>query len=64
MAIAYGRNGDMAMSSLAMAEEAAIQGKTADARFFADRAKKGLPPDSPYRLQAEDILRTTEEKSR
>jgi predicted Zn-dependent protease len=60
MAIAYGRNGDLPMSSLALAEEALLKRKKTDARFYAKRAEKGLPPNSSYRLQAQDILRAIE----
>jgi predicted Zn-dependent protease len=58
MAIAYGRNGNLPMSSLALAEEAVLKGRKADARFYAKRAEKGLPTNSSYSLQAQDILRT------
>ena len=60
LAIAYGRKGDMGMSSLAMAEEAFYRGKRADARYHAERAEKLLPRDSPAQLRADDILRATE----
>jgi predicted Zn-dependent protease len=60
MAIAYGRNGDLPISSLALAEEALLKRKKTDARFYAKRAEKGLPPNSSYRLQAQDILRAIE----
>lgn len=61
LATAYGRKGDMGMSSIAMAEEAIILGKKKDARFFAERADKLLPKDSAGHVQAQDILRATDE---
>ena len=61
MATAYGRKNEMGLSSLAMAEEANLQGRRADARFLAERANRTLPEGSPYRLQAQDLLRATED---
>lgn len=56
LAIAYGRKGDMGMSSLAMAEEAMLLDKKNDAVFHAGRAEKLLPHGSMGWLQAQDIL--------
>ncbi len=61
LATAYGRKNEMGLSSLAMAEEAILQGRRADARFLAERANRTLPESSPYRLQAQDLLRATED---
>lgn len=62
LAIAHGRKNEMGMSSLAMAEEAILQGRRSDARFLADRANRTLPEGSPYRLQAQDLMRATEDR--
>ena len=62
MAVAYGRHGQLGMSSLAMAEAAFLRGEKSEARYHAGRAAKALPEGSPGRLQAADILRATEKK--
>lgn len=62
LAIAYGRNGDMGLSTLALAEEAYFRGNTREAREYAKRAEKMLPAGSPALLQAQDILTATDEK--
>ncbi|HEB79561.1 MAG TPA: tetratricopeptide repeat protein, partial [Rhodospirillales bacterium] len=56
LAIAYGRKGDMGLSSLAMAEEALLNGKKSNAIFHANRAEKLLPRGSMGWMQAQDIL--------
>lgn len=56
LATAWGRKGDQAMSSLALAEEALLQGKTKEAVFYAERATRLFPEGSPRRLQADDVL--------
>ena len=60
LAIALGRNGQEGESSLAMAEEAMLLDKRAEARFHAGRAVDELPRGSPAWLQAEDILLAAE----
>ena len=55
LAIAYGRQGDMAMASLFQAEESLARGDEKKAKFFADRALVGLPTGSPGWLRAQDI---------
>ncbi|MDE1900555.1 MAG: M48 family metalloprotease [Alphaproteobacteria bacterium] len=62
LAEAWGRKGDLtsdpqytALASYALAEEAAAQGHDAAASQLAARAMKGLPPNSPYWLRAQDI---------
>lgn len=60
LAIALGRNGQAGESSLAMAEEAMLLDKRAEARFHAGRAVNELPRGSPGWLQAEDILLAAE----
>ena len=57
LAIAYGRQGKMGLSSLAMAEEALLKGNSSEAAYYAGRAEKLLAKDSTFRLQAQDILR-------
>ena len=56
LAIAYGRNGQMGQSALAMAEEGLLKGDTAAARFHAARAQELLPRGSGAWLKAEDVL--------
>ena len=56
LAIAYGRDGQLAMSALAQAEEAHASGDKREARLQARRALKGLPSGSPGWLRANDII--------
>jgi len=56
LAIAYGRNGDLGMSNLALAEEAFIADNKRDVRKFLGLAKEHLKPDSPAQLRANDLL--------
>lgn len=56
LAIAHGRNGDMGMSALAMAEEGLLTGDNAAATFHATRASEQLPRGSVGWLQAQDVL--------
>lgn len=60
LAIALGRSGQMGESSLAMAEEAILLDKYAEAKFHAGRALQDLPAGSPQRLQAEDIIQAAQ----
>ena len=55
LAIAHGRLGEDGSSSMALAEEALIQGRLDDALRFAKRAEKQLPDGSPARLRALDL---------
>jgi predicted Zn-dependent protease len=55
LAIAYGRDGQFGMSSLASAEAALSRGNKADARNQATRAEKALPRGSPGWLRSQDI---------
>ncbi|MEE8394120.1 MAG: M48 family metalloprotease [Rhodospirillales bacterium] len=64
LAIAYGRQGNMGMSSLAMAEEALLMGKPADAVYYAGRAEKLLPAGTTVWLQAQDILQAAKAKQK
>jgi len=56
LAIAYGRQGQVGLSSLALAEKFLIHGKNKDARAQAKRAEKALPHGSPSWLRAQDII--------
>ena len=62
LGIAYGRKGDMAQSSLALAEEALLIGDLSRARFHAGKAERLLPQGSPGWLQAQDILQVAQNK--
>ena len=62
LAIAYGRDGQMGESALAMAEEGMMKGDIAAARHHAARAQKLLPRGSAGWLKAEDVLSTAKEK--
>jgi predicted Zn-dependent protease len=59
LAIAYGRDNQIAMSQLAQAQEAAASGNKREARMQAKRALKGLPTGSPGWMQANDIISAT-----
>jgi len=56
LAIATGRDGQMAKSALASAEHALLLRRVRDAGMFARRASKNLPAGSPGELRARDIL--------
>jgi predicted Zn-dependent protease len=56
LAIAYGRDGQIAMSAMAQAEEAMAAGDKKEARAQARRALKGLPTGSPGWIRANDIV--------
>jgi predicted Zn-dependent protease len=59
LAIAYGRDNQLAMSALAQAQEAMASGEKKEARAQARRALKGLPTGSPGWMQANDIISAT-----
>jgi predicted Zn-dependent protease len=59
LAIAYGRDNQIAMSQLAQAQEAAASGDKREARMQAKRALKGLQSGSPAWMQANDIISAT-----
>ncbi len=61
LAIAYGRQGNKGMSSLAMAEEALLVGKMDDAIYYAGRAENLLASGSAAWLQTQDILQNARE---
>ena len=56
LAIAYGRDKQFGMSSLASAERAFLSGRSDEARGHAARAEAALPVGSPGALRAQDIL--------
>jgi len=60
LAVAYGRDGQLGMSSLAQAEQAMLLGRRVDARAFAERAERLLPAGSPHILRAQDIKSAAE----
>jgi predicted Zn-dependent protease len=55
LAIAYGKSGNDAMASLALAEQHMAQGNYREARFQAQRAQKMLPPGA-QRQRAQDLI--------
>lgn len=56
LGIAYGRKGDIAMSSLALAESELRTGQLANAKFHAGRAESMLKAGTSAHLQAQDII--------
>jgi predicted Zn-dependent protease len=62
LAVGYGRDGQIAMASLAQAERALLQGRKPEARAFAERAERGLPSGSAGWLRAQDIRRAAEKQ--
>jgi predicted Zn-dependent protease len=61
MAVGYGRDNQMAMAALALAEAAEARGDKHTAREQADRALQQLPAGSPAWLRANDILSASSE---
>ena len=55
LAIAYGRQDNLGMSYLALAEEAALLHMKKDVKHFVELALKHLPKDSPAALRVKDI---------
>jgi predicted Zn-dependent protease len=64
LAIAYGRDGQMGESALALAEEALLQGRPDEAVYHAGKAERLLASGSRSWLQAKDIQRFAEQKAR
>jgi predicted Zn-dependent protease len=62
LAIAHGRQGEMGESSLALAEEALLQGREEDAAHLAGRAKRQLAKGAPAWLRATDLANLAEAK--
>jgi predicted Zn-dependent protease len=57
LAIAYGAQGKIGESNLALAHESALKDDPKETLRYAKQAKKQLPPDSPAMLQTEDLIR-------
>jgi predicted Zn-dependent protease len=60
LSIAYGRDNQLGMASLAMAERALLQRNRTDARGLAERAERLLPSGSAAWLRAQDIRQAAE----
>jgi predicted Zn-dependent protease len=63
LGIAYGKDGQMGMASLALAESALLRGHRNEAMAQAERAKRGLQQGTASWLRAEDIKRAAETRS-
>ena len=63
LAIAYGRDGQIGMASLAQAELEAINHEWIEARQFADRALRDLPRGSAAALRAQDLRANADRES-
>jgi len=61
LGIAYGKLGRVGESSRALAEEALLKRRHADAVRLAERAKRSLPEGSPDWIRAEDIIATAKQ---
>jgi predicted Zn-dependent protease len=55
LAVAYGRDNQIGMATLAQAERAMLSGRRPEAKALAERAEKMLPVGSPGQLRAQDI---------
>ncbi len=64
LAIAYGRQGEVGLSSLALAEKFLITGENGDARAQAKRAEKVFSHGSPGWIRAQDIITIAKDKKR
>ena len=63
LGIAYGKDGQMGMASLALAESALLRGARNEARSQAERAQRALQEGSASWLRADDIKRAAQERS-
>lgn len=63
-ATAYGRNGDLGMSALALAEHNLLLGRNLDAAGQAKKAQRLLKENSPSWLRAQDIANTADRARR
>jgi predicted Zn-dependent protease len=61
LAIAYGRKGDEAEGSVALAEEALLLGKPQEALYHAGRAENLVPRGSAAWLKAQDIVNAAQQ---
>jgi len=59
--IAEGRKGNIGVSSLALAEEALLQGRLDDLRFHMQRAEQHLAQDTPEWAQLEALKREADD---
>ena len=64
LGIAYGRDQQLAQSSLALAEASLLRREFAEAKYHAEKAKRGLDTGSPAYLRAEDISMATSQGAR
>jgi predicted Zn-dependent protease len=64
LAVAYGRDGQFGMSSLALAERDLLRGKLRDALFNVGRAEKKLKKGSTGWTRAQDVKRLARERLR
>ena len=64
LAVAYGRSDQIGMAQLAQAEMLVLRGRKGEARAFAERAQRGLPPNSPAWQRAEDIKNANDPKEK
>lgn len=58
-AMAYGRDGNEGMTAYAMAEQALLQGRLAEASFHVKKAEQLLPKTGPVWLRIQDIREQT-----
>jgi predicted Zn-dependent protease len=63
LAVAYGRQNDIGMASLASAERFMLEGRKRDARGQAERALNLLPTGSPAAQRAQDIIDAAKQKT-
>ena len=61
LAVAYGRDNQMGMAALSLAEEALANGKKKDAMQQSNRAKQMLTKNTPSYFRADDIHREAEQ---
>ncbi|MFN0044692.1 MAG: M48 family metalloprotease [Alphaproteobacteria bacterium] len=64
LAIAYGRDGQLAMAALSQAEFALATGRNSEAKVQADKALQGLKSGSPAWLRAQDLKSQAESRSK
>jgi len=64
LSVAYGRNDQIGMAQLAQAEHLTLRGRKGEARAFAERAQRGLQPNSPAWQRAEDIKNAYDPKEK
>lgn len=64
LSVAYARNGQNGLASLATAERYALLGQMEDANVHANRAAGQLPTGSPAWARAQDVIRAAEQVKR